>query len=279
MLDPVQFFTAWSRLSPDKLSSLVCIDLADTGLDREAASILGKFLRENTSVRTLSVYGNLMGVEGISQILEPLLDGSNQTLTALDIGHCGLDESAASLLGQLVANNSKLTHLCIRGNAIGDEGITSLCESIAEFNRTIQALDIGGIKFGTEGSKAVSSMLAQADSLQTFLMNYNYTLFAESMRIISEGLAKNKSLVNFDMSTTNSKAAGLVAVAEALKHHPAIKSLLVSSAHNANEQEGRSASEALSELLKVNRSIEIFECFSNGTRAGARPRSMLLFNL
>jgi NLR family CARD domain-containing protein 3 len=266
LLDSEKFAAEWSKITPERLSTVSCIDLTDQSIDARGAAQIGKCLRNHPNIKTLSVYGNPLTIDGISTILEPLLDGTNTTLTSLDIGHTALDPSAAALLAELVRHNSSITNLSIRGNPIGDEGVATFCDAIAESNRSLRALDIGGIKYNSEGSQAVGRLLAQLESLQTFAMNYNYTLFAESMRHIADGLAQNKSLVTFDMSTTNVKGAGLVLMAQALKHHPTLKNLLISSAHNPNEADGKPASDALADLLKHNRSIEVFECFSNGTR-------------
>lgn len=273
-MDSVQFFSAWSRIPEEKLQKASCIDLTDHSLDEEAATLIASCLRERPNIKILSLYGNPLKVEGIAKILEPLLDGTNESITALDIGHCGLDRSAAPLLAQLVSNNKSITHLSIRGNPITDEGVVIVCDAIAESNRCLRALDIGGIKYNIEGSKSVGRVLAEADSITTFVMNYNYALQPDSMRNVADGLAKNTSLITFDMSTTNSKGPGLVYVAEALRNHPRLVNLLMSSAHNQSEQDGKAACDAICELLKHTRTIEVFECFSNSTPAQPNPHGI-----
>jgi Ran GTPase-activating protein (RanGAP) involved in mRNA processing and transport len=181
-----------------RAKTLVRLDLSEPRLfsrNEETASHLGRALRVNSSLRHLALRKHPhMTDTGIHALLDGLLDSPNPTLTDLDLSanrlgppagvylasalerglpirglkmpNCRIaDEGAAHLARVLAAGATGLRDLDLRGNSIGDVGLTALAEALVSPSCPLGAVQLWGnlMEPGMDGTTALGQALLSGE--------------------------------------------------------------------------------------------------------------------
>jgi hypothetical protein len=128
------------------------------------------------------------------------LKSNDPSLTALDLSCRKLQDSDIHALLQALAQNTCLTTLNLRDNALGDEGAKALAQ-----NTFLTTLDVRYNQIGAEGAKA----LAQNTFLTTLDVRFNQ-IGAEG----AKALAQNTFLTTLDVRFNQIGAEGAKALAQ-----------------------------------------------------------------
>jgi len=149
-----------------------------------------KFLAKNTSIHTLDVSNNDMGVAGIQALAQ------NTSIQTLSIRNNSIKTVGAKILTQ----NTSIQTLNVSGNYFGDAGAKVLAKS-----KSIQTLDVSNNDISYVGAEA----LAQNTSIHTLNVSINHIETPGA-----EALAQNTSIRTLDVSLNNIDEAGAQALAQ-----------------------------------------------------------------
>lgn len=118
------------------------LDLSSCGLTPEGIKMVCVFMRKNTSITRLIMWGNRIEEEGSKYVAEML--SVNRTLRILCIMGSKLTLKAFEHLSWGLANNNTLRSIALGNDAsIGNEHVLKLCPGIAR-NQGLETLDLCG---------------------------------------------------------------------------------------------------------------------------------------
>ena len=147
-------------------------------ITRLGASILAGALTHRSCVlETLCLSVNDLGDDGINLIFKALANNQSK-LKNLDIGNNHVTEKGVGSIAETLKTNKTLTHLCLNGNPISDEGIRVLLDAIAKSNTTLEEMNLCNNSLITDAS---------VDTLLHFI-GHNRSL--KYLRITGSGLSK-----------------------------------------------------------------------------------------
>ncbi|XP_069608570.1 leucine-rich repeat-containing protein 45 [Ranitomeya imitator] len=130
------------------------LDLKGNNLRGEGAEALGKLLRHNTSVTSLTLEWNNLGMweDGFSLLCDGL--SCNQTLQRLDLRNNQINHKGAEELSAALKQNLTLRELDLRWNNIGLLGGRALHDCL-QSNRTILKMELSGNNIPSDILKAI----------------------------------------------------------------------------------------------------------------------------
>lgn len=124
--------------------ALESIDLKGNNLRCSGAEVIGIFLKKNTSVRSLRLDWNSLGLwgTGMAALAEGL--AINQTLVLLDLRNNQISHEGASELAACMKSNTTLKALDLRWNNIGLLGGRAFLTAL-QYNKSLTTLELQGI--------------------------------------------------------------------------------------------------------------------------------------
>nr|XP_027778206.1 NACHT, LRR and PYD domains-containing protein 3 isoform X1 [Marmota flaviventris] len=141
------------------LTSACCQDLAAA-------------LSASRSLTRLYVGENALGDSGVGTLCEAI--GHPQcSLQKLGLVNSGLTSSCCSALSSVLRTNRSLTHLYLRGNALGDAGIKLLCEGLLLPSCRLQLLELDNCSLTSHCCWHLSRILTSNRSLQKLSLGNN----------------------------------------------------------------------------------------------------------
>ncbi|XP_075702917.1 leucine-rich repeat-containing protein 45 [Rhinoderma darwinii] len=134
------------------------LDLKGNNLRGEGAEALGKLLRHNTSVISLTLEWNNLGMweDGFSLLCDGL--SCNQTLQRLDLRNNQINHKGAEELSTSLKQNLTLRELDLRWNNIGLLGGRALHDCL-QSNKTIMKMELSGNNIPSDILKAIEQAI------------------------------------------------------------------------------------------------------------------------
>jgi hypothetical protein len=124
-------------------------NVAHCGLESEGIKVLCEYLKTNTSITQLLVFGNSFGDEGAKHIADMLR--ANKSLQELAVSDCMIGPKGFSYLADALAVNNTLHELNLYLDLnFRDDYIRTLCQGL-KANRGIETLDIRITRVSPEG--------------------------------------------------------------------------------------------------------------------------------
>ncbi|XP_077184145.1 leucine-rich repeat-containing protein 45 isoform X2 [Paroedura picta] len=144
------------------------LDLKGNNLRAMGAEALGKLLRQNKSIRSLTLEWNNLGIweESFALFCEGL--GANSTLQRLDLRNNQINHQGAGELSMALKNNSSLQELDLRWNNIGLLGGRALLNCLHS-NRALRQLELAGNNIPSDILKAVDQAMEHNQERQNIL--------------------------------------------------------------------------------------------------------------
>jgi hypothetical protein len=248
-----------------KLSSLIssrCItmDISNFFLFKKSSKFLIKSLSSSTKPRLkhLILQNCMLTSETLSSLLKVLTKTKTSLLT-LDLSNnrLKLDPSHARLMSKMFSQTNKCKNLMIRGNNstdphfyrelyfqevvfkeldLYDSGLTAeslvTISKILSLNKNICKLNLGYNSEAFANYVNVSTFalsVSENSFIQHLVLSENESLaHPESLRQLSEGLKKNRSIISLDVAGVNLQDSGLTVLTNSLLQDCTISSLNLS---------------------------------------------------
>jgi Leucine Rich repeat len=145
------------------------LDLSDCGITLPGVKNICEYMKTNTSITRLIMWGNNIGDNGAAYIADMLCQ--NTTLRILCIMGSKLGVESFSHIARGLAKNSTL-HTIFLGNdqKVGDEHVRRLCPGLA-LNKGLQILDLGGSGVTNRGLGLIEVALRENYHLKNIRLN------------------------------------------------------------------------------------------------------------
>ena len=214
---------AWKHVTDAQKSALVehaelALDLLSEGVD------VAGFVPLLTSsavanLRTLYLYDNKMGCDGMHVVASAIATGSMAKLETLElsdnhIGDVGITEFSRSIA---MGSMAKLETLVLTNNLIGDVGITKFSRSIAMCSMELTVLRLHGNNITDDGlAMLIPLFKTKLSKLTQFSIGSGIT--DKGMRVLSDEIAMGSmvNLAELNLDYNRISDAGLIALSDAI---------------------------------------------------------------
>ncbi|XP_053561622.1 leucine-rich repeat-containing protein 45 [Bombina bombina] len=200
-------------LSPDTcqiLGTLLQNDVTFTGvllsdcmLSDDGLKPLLQGLATNAVIKHLDMKGNNLQAEGAKTIGKLLRRNSSLTSLTLEWNNLGMWEQDFSLLCDGLAYNQTLRKLDLRNNQINHKGAEELANALRR-NFTLQELDLRWNNIGLLGGRAILSCLEANRSLQKIHLSGN-NIPSDILKAIDQGMEHNQERQSIRQETVNQR--------------------------------------------------------------------------
>ncbi|XP_031984551.1 leucine-rich repeat-containing protein 45 isoform X3 [Corvus moneduloides] len=172
------------------------LDLKGNNLRTMGAEALGKLLRENKSIRSLTLEWNSLGMweEGFSFFCQGLR--ANNFLRRLDLRNNQINHQGAEELAMALTQNTSLQELDLRWNNIGLLGGRALLNCLHS-NKTLKRLELAGNNVPGDILKAVEQALNHNQDREAILSEAQNQMNILSKEVLSLKDEKNKQFMDF----------------------------------------------------------------------------------
>uniref|UniRef100_A0ABI8AAY1 NACHT, LRR and PYD domains-containing protein 3 n=1 Tax=Felis catus TaxID=9685 RepID=A0ABI8AAY1_FELCA len=141
------------------LTSACCEDLASV-------------LSTSQSLTRLYLGENALGDSGVGVLCEKAKHPQCK-LQKLGLMNSGLTSGCCPALSSVLSTNQKLTHLYLRGNALGDTGVKLLCEGLLHPSCKLQILELDNCSLTSHCCWDLSTLLTSNQSLRDLSLGNN----------------------------------------------------------------------------------------------------------
>jgi Ran GTPase-activating protein (RanGAP) involved in mRNA processing and transport len=248
------------------------LDLRRNNLGDQGAHIIAAFLQNNNTLQRLLIGGQI-SIEGMRSVIKAL--ATNKTLIGLFLDSLGDEEvellvnmmlfnpilqelnlggvtsQGAKLLAKLLADsNTRLTHLDLSYNKLGDEGVIAIAQTLRK-NKTLTSLDLTDTNISDQAALAIIEALAHNTTLtQLYLSNDDIT--DKTALALAEYLRNNHSLTRLYFVCYGMTNKGVIALLEALTNNNTLKEAAINS---RNIEATKELITALEKFLATNNTI------------------------
>ncbi|NXD93433.1 LRC45 protein, partial [Chaetorhynchus papuensis] len=172
------------------------LDLKGNNLRTMGAEALGKLLRQNKSIRSLTLEWNSLGMweEGFSFFCQGLR--ANNFLQRLDLRNNQINHQGAEELAMALTQNTSLQELDLRWNNIGLLGGRALLNCLHS-NKTLKRLELAGNNVPGDILKAVEQALDHNQDREAILSEAQNQVNILSKEVLSLKDEKNKQFLDF----------------------------------------------------------------------------------
>ncbi|CAB9510446.1 NLR family, CARD domain containing 3 [Seminavis robusta] len=154
------------HLLPNTVTDL---DLSDCGITVQGIRNICEYMKTNTSIQRLIMWGNAVGDEGAGLIADMLRE--NKTLRILCIMGSRIGVEGFSHISRGLAHNKTLETIFLGNDQkVGDEHIRRLCPGLA-VNQGLKILDLGGAGVTNKGLEPIEVALRENYHLRNIRLN------------------------------------------------------------------------------------------------------------
>ncbi|KAJ1918764.1 Ran GAP Rna1 [Mycoemilia scoparia] len=210
---------------------LLLLDLSDNAFGPTGADAVYDFLANSSSLQTLYLNNNGLGIQGGKTIAKALMErheknvkeGKQSSLRCIVAGRNRLENGSSKELSDLFAAIGTLTEVQIPQNGIRPEGIAILMEGLAK-NPDLRILNLQDNTFTEPGSLALAKALNQWNQLDHLNIG-DSLLGAKGGRSVIEALDKKSTITHLNLQYNEIEADGAAALAEILPSLVNLKTL------------------------------------------------------
>jgi len=230
------------------------IKLARNSIGHKGAEAFAKTICCNETIKYADLSSNRIGSEGATALAGALRQ--NRALEVLKIGGNFIGDSGITEISSGLLENQSLRELDLQNNGISGVGLEALSRAIRGREAGFDTLELGWNKINEDGMAGLVDAIS-CNSVLTQLGLSMCELSAECIRLLAEGLRKNKSIECLDLSGNNIKAEEAVVLVDALVNHPRIRSINLKS--NAFGEVGLNA---VATLIEKKKNVSANLCFN-----------------
>jgi Ran GTPase-activating protein (RanGAP) involved in mRNA processing and transport len=205
---------------------LQTLNLNNNKMTADGLSYLGKYMTSNQSLTELSLSGNKVGPEG-AKVLSKLLSHSGSCISSLELVRCDIRAQGAYDIASGLENNKQLRILNLRGNGLGDKGMTHLSKAL-EVNPFLTDLNLQSneLEMGAEAGTSLSRMLQVNESLHDLNLSFN-SISADGAVYLATALSENSHLNTLHLHNNRMGPLGAQAIADAVKVNKGLEKLWI----------------------------------------------------
>jgi Leucine-rich repeat (LRR) protein len=193
-----------------RVRTLRYLDLSNCRLQTPACLALANELKGEWALAWLNLSGNRIASVGIQALMDSLRE--NNTLWSLDLSGNVFDEAVAGKLKLMLAENSVLASLSLSRNHLGDKVALVIAEAL-EVNESLAELSLASCRITTIGAVAVVAAIAENVAMRKLSLRDNFLSKNCGFEML-EILARNETLVSFDLSSNQIDTFSIAAIAE-----------------------------------------------------------------
>lgn len=204
-MHPITFQSFCQSLRENKPQSELNLHLADLTIAQ--FRVLIATLKKNTTVtkvdlsEALKYIVSLEDQDEVVKLLAELLT-ENTTIQTLDLSHnvLGLNEATWRVFASALQNNHALIDLNLHSTALSPVAFAQIFESLKS-NHTLKSLDLG-YNFYKQASEdvlmSIAAMLQVNQTLQRLYLRYN-KFSDDKIPVLAEALSKNQAITHLDL--------------------------------------------------------------------------------
>jgi len=180
---------------------LECLDLEQMNMDNDGVTVLAAGLARLPTLKKLNLSNNRISDLGLQDLVGSLV---NCSLEDLYLSHSSFSVFGLRSLGTLVQRATRLKSLCLRNNAIDDEGLQCLVEGIVNCC-SLTDLDLSNNQSITAAGLTSLSPFFRSDDCcleELWLREINFG--DEGAAALANGLIGNESLTTLPFSLVRS---------------------------------------------------------------------------
>ena len=234
--------------------SLQRLDIDQNNLSSKSVASIITGLSHSSSLTTLDISTSHFSMASMDHLASVLKDHSKCTLTELHLRGCYISSKGAVKLAAALCNNTKLKHLDLTNNPIGEhvEGVTAVAKMLVE-NKTLTDLELQDCHISSEGAVELAAALCKNTKLKRLdLTNNPIGEHVEGVTAVAKMLVENKTLTDLELQDCHISSEGAVKLAAALCKNSTLKHLDLR--RNPISVEGASS---MSDMLQTNTSLEV----------------------
>jgi len=193
-LDDKFFNSLDDLIKEDKLSIITSITLITRNLNSDAMTIIGDWLKNNTTLTSLSLTKNQLPDDCAALLAEALM--VNTSLTTLDLSHNKIGNRSANAFFTMLQTNNTIRSLHFGHNNISDTGIVSL-----ENNTSLTKLNLTANKILNAGVVSLVESIKLNKGLRT--LNLSFNIIGDSGEAFKTLFKYNSTLLDLNIGYTN----------------------------------------------------------------------------
>lgn len=171
--------------------ALEALRLDSCGLTPASCHLLVSALFSNQNLTHLCLSNNSLGTEGVQQLCQ-FLRNPECALQRLILNHCNIVDDAYGFLALRLANNTKLTHLSLTMNPVGDGAMKLLCEALKEPTCYLKELKLVDCQLMQNCCEDLACMITTTKHLKSLDLGNN-ALGDKGVITLCEGLKQSSS--------------------------------------------------------------------------------------
>jgi hypothetical protein len=153
----------------------------------------------------------------------------SESVTNIWLKRNPLTPSAAEDVFRLITQTPNLRTLDLDQTELGDVGVAELFSMLTlnagTSNSSLQHLYLNAVGIGEKGAMAIADYLASPTCALDSLYASNNPMGSTGVIKLAAGLRTNKSLQRLTLASTGMGDRGIIALCDALKHHPMLMAL------------------------------------------------------
>ncbi|KAL0207323.1 hypothetical protein P9112_011951 [Eukaryota sp. TZLM1-RC] len=239
-------------------SSLLQLHLGGCRIGSEGADALTGALIGNSTLSSLGLRDNYLGVKGILAI-SPLIASPLCSLMDIQLKSNNIDVAGALHFSRALSSNTSLRVIEVQNNSFGSLGAKYILDALKN-NSTVSAINFNQCSINDDGVAELASLILHSSTLCTLgLANNNIT--EEGARHLAFALTNNSSVVGVDLSCNRIKDDGAVAFGQMIGHNQTLTSLDLSS-----NLIGPDGVVVISKALEINQTLKHLDLGNNCCR-------------
>ncbi|KAK0081580.1 hypothetical protein PV325_011923 [Microctonus aethiopoides] len=173
------------------------IDLKYYGVDSRIIRTICEATFNNTTVKTLDLEDNWLTVDACFHLNHLLVN--NHVLSFLNLSGCHIGPRGAKRLQEGIGAAPALRHLDVSRCDLNDEGLNYITTGVY-CSSVIQIINLRDNKLSDGSGKSLQTLLTQTDSLIELNLSWNSLFNYEFWHKFINGLSKNSTVKNVDLS-------------------------------------------------------------------------------
>lgn len=205
----------------DTIKSLALVDMGLTGTTMKA---LAHGIRHNKGLVAMDVSGNSMGDVGAAFMISALKE--NKTIRQLSLRGCGLTVDSVCRLLTSLSISGGIDEIDLSGNCVGDKGAAILSNMMSAPSSTLTKIAVSDAQITQQGGIALANGLAGNPVIKYLDVSGN-AVGTNQIGKIGNALSLNKTLTYLNVSdtgfeSTGLESTGLLKLQNGLENHPAL---------------------------------------------------------